>query len=68
MAFNMRAAAAMGMRVAKSPMTKALVHVGKGLADVGSVAGVPGAGLVSKGLGAAEKVLDKLQGGAAPPA
>ncbi len=61
MAFgNVRRVAALGMRVAHSPLTRKIVHAGKAAADVAGVVGVPGASLVGKGLGVAEQVLDKI--------
>ena len=50
------------MKAVKNPLTKQVVHAARVGADVASVVGVPGAGAASKGLGAAEEVVNRLQG------
>ena len=49
------------MKVAKSPITKKVVHGARVAADIGSIVGVPASGALAKGLSTAEKVIDKLQ-------
>lgn len=48
-------------KVASSPITGKVIQGARTVADIGSIVGVPGSGLISKGLGVAERALQGYQ-------